>query len=58
MYLEQMFGNQNEPREMSYTSHNRDLLQSSPSEHLTPREGRRLSNSQRVLEPIPLDEGT
>ncbi|XP_066021975.1 uncharacterized protein [Pocillopora verrucosa] len=58
MHLEQMVGNQNEPQEMSYTSYNRDLLQSSSSEHLTPRARRRLSNSQSVLEPIPLDEVT
>ncbi|CAH3037869.1 unnamed protein product [Pocillopora meandrina] len=54
----QIVGSQNEPRDMSYTSHNRDLLKKSLSEQLTPRAQRRLFNCQSVLEPIPLNEET
>ena len=56
MHLEQIVGSQNEP--VFNTSHNRDLPQRSLSEQLTPRPRRRLLNSQSVLEPIPLNEGT
>lgn len=58
MHLEQIVGSQNEPRDMSYTSHNTDLLKKSLSEQLTPRAQRRLFDRQSLLGPIPLNEGT